>query len=60
VALALRKRQPRVPTVLMTGYARETQRAQAAGIYVLQKPCSPDEVARALANAMGTTAAAGT
>ena len=58
LALALRARKPRIPAVLMTGYARETERAQAAGIEVLRKPCAPDDVARALRRALGNAATA--
>jgi signal transduction histidine kinase/CheY-like chemotaxis protein len=43
-----------LPVVLMSGYAPELQRAVAAGITVLPKPCTPMSLGTALARALAS------
>jgi CheY-like chemotaxis protein len=52
ISLALALRERHTPVVLMTGYSKETERARAAGIDVLRKPCAPADIAEALARAL--------
>ncbi len=51
LALWMREHRPGLPVVLMTGYASELQLAAAQGFVVLQKPVSPDTLARVLGDA---------
>jgi CheY-like chemotaxis protein len=51
LALLLRRRWPGLPVVLITGYTRSLEAAQ--GFTLLRKPCAPDTLVAALAQAMG-------
>jgi two-component system, NtrC family, sensor kinase len=51
LARRLRGLQPPVPIVLMTGFTGEIDAAHAEGFTVLAKPCEPEVLARALAEA---------
>jgi two-component system NtrC family sensor kinase len=53
LARSLRKSHPALPVVLITGYTAEIHQAMAAGFTVLSKPCSPTDLAAALAKALG-------
>jgi two-component system NtrC family sensor kinase len=54
IALAnrLRKRRPELPVVLITGYSREVRHAVGAGMEVLAKPCTAQELLGALSRAI--------
>jgi DNA-binding NtrC family response regulator len=51
LARYVRARYPQVGIVLMTGHARETDKAMGEGFVVLQKPWTPQALAEALAEA---------
>jgi two-component system NtrC family sensor kinase len=51
LARHVRARYPQVGIVLMTGHARETDKAMGEGFVVLQKPWTPQALAEALAQA---------
>jgi CheY-like chemotaxis protein len=44
----LHSARPGLPIVLMTGYSDELHQASASGFEVLQKPCAPEKLLRAL------------
>lgn len=48
LAEELRRRHPELPVVLVTGYTAEINRAQLAGMTVLQKPVKPEALLRLL------------
>jgi signal transduction histidine kinase/CheY-like chemotaxis protein len=52
LATAISEHWPDLPLVLMSGYAPELQRAMAAGLVVLPKPCSPVALGAALERAL--------
>jgi signal transduction histidine kinase/ActR/RegA family two-component response regulator len=52
LAVAVAAGHSSLPVVLMSGYAPELQRAVAAGITVLPKPCTPTSLGTALARAL--------
>jgi nitrogen-specific signal transduction histidine kinase/CheY-like chemotaxis protein len=52
LAARVAERWPELPLVLMSGYAPELQRALAAGLVVLPKPCSPVALGAALERAL--------
>jgi two-component system NtrC family sensor kinase len=52
LAARVAERWPDLPLVLMSGYAPELQRALAAGLVVLPKPCSPVALGAALERAL--------
>jgi len=52
LAARVAERWPDLPLVLMSGYAPELQRAMAAGLVVLPKPCSPVALGAALERAL--------
>jgi signal transduction histidine kinase/CheY-like chemotaxis protein len=52
LAARMAERWPELPLVLMSGYAPELQRALAAGLVVLPKPCSPVALGAALERAL--------
>ena len=47
----VRQRYPHIGIVLMTGHARETDKAIAEGFVVLQKPWTPSDLRAALEEA---------
>ena len=52
LARHVQRRHPRLPVVLMTGYAAELRKASELAFEVLQKPCSPGVLVTALRKAM--------
>jgi CheY-like chemotaxis protein len=52
LAAHLMQREPRVPVVLMTGYAVRLEQAVRQRMDVLPKPCSPTMLAEALSKAL--------
>jgi two-component system NtrC family sensor kinase len=63
LAFRLRELWPRLPVVLITGYAKQLEDAVSGGLRVLPKPTPPHDLLRELRRAMGdgfrpTTAAA--
>ena len=58
LALALRGRHPRLPVVLMTGYAAEIHHALAEGFDVLPKPCGPEALAEAIGRGLARSRSA--
>jgi two-component system NtrC family sensor kinase len=59
LARALQQHRPGLPVVLMTGYTDALQEAVALGFRVLPKPASPEELLRALQDALVRSSAAG-
>jgi DNA-binding NtrC family response regulator len=60
IALAehVRREQSHVAVVLMTGYSAELAKAAQRQLEVLHKPCTPQALVAALAEALGTKRAA--
>lgn len=54
LALQLARREPPLPVVLMSGYAARIEQADALGLAVLSKPCSPATLREAIAAALAT------
>ena len=54
----LRERWPRLPVVLITGYAKQLEDAVSGGLRVLPKPTPPQELLRELRRALGGAARA--
>jgi two-component system NtrC family sensor kinase len=52
LAFRLRERWPRLPVVLVTGYAKQLEEAVSGGLRVLPKPTPPHELLRELRRAM--------
>ncbi len=52
LACAVRASRPELPIVLMTGYTESLQEAVALGFRVLPKPASPEDLLRALQDAL--------
>jgi CheY-like chemotaxis protein/two-component sensor histidine kinase len=52
LALELARRSPPLPVVLMSGYAARIEQANALGLQVLSKPCSPATLRDAIATAL--------
>jgi two-component system NtrC family sensor kinase len=52
LAQALRRLRPRLPVVLMTGYAAEVDSARSEGFEVLPKPCGPEAIAGVLSRVL--------
>jgi two-component system NtrC family sensor kinase len=57
LAFRLRERWPRLPVVLVTGYAKQLEEAVTGGLRVLPKPTPPHELLRELRRAMSEAAA---
>ena len=53
LAFRLRELWPRLPVVLITGYAKQLEDAVSGGLRVLPKPTPPQELLRELRRAMG-------
>lgn len=51
LAERLRRTHPALPVVLLTGYAAQIERVQAAGFPVLRKPAPPEDIAAAIEEA---------
>ena len=58
LAFRLRELWPRLPVVLITGYAKQLEDAVAGGLRVLPKPTPPQELLRELRTSMAAAAAA--
>jgi two-component system NtrC family sensor kinase len=58
LAFRLRERWPRLPVVLVTGYAKQLEEAVSGGLRVLPKPTPPLELLRELRRAMAEAARA--
>ena len=58
LAFRLRELWPRLPVVLITGYAKQLEDAVSGGLRVLPKPTPPQELLRELRRAMGGAPAA--
>lgn len=58
LAQSLRASHPRLPVLLMTGYAERIDSIHRLGFEVLPKPCSPDVLSRAIARLAPAPAAA--
>jgi len=56
LAFRLRERWPRLPVVLVTGYAKQLEEAVSGGLRVLPKPTPPHELLRELRRAMAEAA----
>ena len=56
LAFRLRERWPRLPVVLITGYAKQLEEAVSGGLRVLPKPTPPEEMLRELRRAMAEAA----
>jgi two-component system NtrC family sensor kinase len=56
LAFRLRELWPRLPVVLITGYAKQLEEAVSGGLRVLPKPTPPQELLRELRSAMAATA----
>ena len=56
LAFALREQWPRLPVVLITGYAKQLEDAVAGGLRVLPKPTPPRELLRELRTSMAAAA----
>ena len=56
LAFRLRERWPRLPVVLVTGYAKQLEEAVSGGLRVLPKPTPPLELLRELRRAMSEAA----
>jgi len=54
LAVTLGRTRPRLPVVLMTGFAANLRKALSLGIEVIAKPCSADAVAAAIARALAS------
>jgi len=52
LAFRLRERWPRLPVVLVTGYAKQLEEAVSGGLRVLPKPTPPQELLRELRRSM--------
>jgi two-component system NtrC family sensor kinase len=52
LAFRLRERWPRLPVVLVTGYAKQLEEAVSGGLRVMPKPTPPHELLRELRRAM--------
>ena len=52
LAFRLRERWPRLPVVLITGYAKQLEDAVTGGLHVLPKPTPPQELLRVLSSAL--------
>ena len=57
LAFRLRERWPRLPVVLITGYAKQLEDAVSGGLHVLPKPTPPQELLRVLRTGMTALAA---
>ena len=57
LAFRLRERWPRLPVVLITGYAKQLEDAVSGGLRVLPKPTPPQELLRVLRTGMTALAA---
>ena len=53
LAFRLRERWPKLPVVLITGYAKQLEEAVSGGLRVLPKPTAPQDLLRELRRAMG-------
>jgi CheY-like chemotaxis protein len=53
LAFRLRDLWPRLPVVLITGYAKQLEDAVSGGLRVLPKPTPPHDLLRELRRAMG-------
>jgi two-component system NtrC family sensor kinase len=56
LAFRLRELWPRLPVVLITGYAKQLEDAVSGGLRVLPKPTPPQDLLRELRRAMGDAA----
>nr|MDP9123709.1 response regulator [Pseudomonadota bacterium] len=56
LAFRLRELWPRLPVVLITGYAKQLEEAVSGGLHVLPKPTPPQELLRELRSGMAATA----
>ena len=56
LAFRLRELWPRLPVVLITGYAKQLEEAVSGGLRVLPKPTPPQELLRELRTGMAATA----
>ena len=56
LAFRLRELWPRLPVVLITGYAKQLEEAVSGGLRVLPKPTPPQELLRELRTGMAVTA----
>ena len=56
LAFRLRELWPRLPVVLITGYAKQLEEAVSGGLRVLPKPTPPQELLRELRSGMAVTA----
>ena len=56
LAFRLRELRPRLPVVLITGYAKQLEDAVSGGLRVLPKPTPPQDLLRELRRAIGETA----
>jgi two-component system NtrC family sensor kinase len=52
LAFRLRERWPRLPVVLVTGYAKQLEEAVSGGLRVMPKPTPPHDLLRELRRAM--------
>ena len=56
LAFRLRERWPRLPVVLVTGYAKQLEEAVSGGLRVLPKPTPPQDLLRELRRSMNEAA----